>query len=128
MPYERLTIKDIAERAGVSTGTVDRVIHNRPNVSKKSLEKVNKVLSEINFEPNMYASALANTRRYDFFCLIPKHESEPTGRKWRKDRKNVATPDETFTYILILSITSVTTTNRLLSNTRLYLPRIPTAW
>lgn len=76
MPYERLTIKDIAERAGVSTGTVDRVIHNRPNVSKKSLEKVNKVLSEINFEPNMYASALANTRRYDFFCLIPKHESE----------------------------------------------------
>lgn len=76
MPYERLTIKDIAERAGVSTGTVDRVIHNHPNVSKKSLEKVNKVLKEINFEPNMYASALANTRRYDFFCLIPKHESE----------------------------------------------------
>ena len=76
MPNERLTIKDIAERAGVSTGTVDRVIHNRPNVSKKSLEKVNKVLEEIHFEPNMYASALANTRRYDFFCLIPKHESE----------------------------------------------------
>ena len=76
MSYERFTIKDIAERAGVSTGTVDRVIHHRPNVSKKSLEKVNKVLAEIDFEPNMYASALANTRRYDFFCLIPKHESE----------------------------------------------------
>ena len=33
---ERITIKDIAERAGVSPGTVDRVIHNRPNVSKKA--------------------------------------------------------------------------------------------
>lgn len=73
---ERYTIKDIAERAGVSTGTVDRVLHNRPNVSKKSLAKVNKVLEEINYEPNMYASALANSRRFDFFCLMPKHESE----------------------------------------------------
>ena len=73
---ERYTIKDIAEMAGVSVGTVDRVLHNRPNVSKKSLEKVNKVLDEIHYEPNMYASALANSRRYDFFSLMPKHESE----------------------------------------------------
>lgn len=73
---ERYTIKDIAEKAGVSTGTVDRVLHNRPNVSKKSLEKVKKVLEQINYEPNMYASALANSRRFDFFCLMPKHESE----------------------------------------------------
>ena len=36
MPTERITIRDIAEKAGVSAGTVDRVLHNRPNVSKKS--------------------------------------------------------------------------------------------
>ena len=29
---ERVKIIDIAERAGVSSGTVDRVLHNRPNV------------------------------------------------------------------------------------------------
>lgn len=73
---ERITIKDIAEKAGVSVGTVDRVLHKRPNVSKKALAKVNKVLEEMNYEPNMYASALANSRRYDFYCLLPKHESE----------------------------------------------------
>ena len=28
---EKIRIKDIAERAGVSVGTVDRVLHNRPN-------------------------------------------------------------------------------------------------
>lgn len=76
MPNERITIKDIAEKAGVSVGTVDRVLHKRPNVSKKSLSLVTKALEEMNYEPNMYASALANSRRYDFYCLMPKHESE----------------------------------------------------
>lgn len=76
MPNERITIKDIAEKAGVSVGTVDRVLHKRPNVSKKALAKVNKALEEMKYEPNMYASALANSRRYDFYCLMPKHESE----------------------------------------------------
>jgi len=31
----KIRIKDIAERAGVSTGTVDRILHNRGKVSKK---------------------------------------------------------------------------------------------
>ena len=30
---EKIRIKDIAELSGVSVGTVDRVLHNRPNVS-----------------------------------------------------------------------------------------------
>ena len=40
---DRIRIKDIAARAGVSVGTVDRVLHKRPNVSKSALEKVEKV-------------------------------------------------------------------------------------
>lgn len=76
MPNERITIKDIAERAGTSVGTVDRVLHNRPNVSPKALEKVKKALEEMNYVPNMYASALAHNKSYTFYCLMPKHESE----------------------------------------------------
>ena len=41
---EKIRIKDIALRAGVSVGTVDRVLHKRPNVSPKDLEKVENVL------------------------------------------------------------------------------------
>ena len=37
MPTERITIKDIAKKAEVSAGTVDRVLHNRPNESKPYL-------------------------------------------------------------------------------------------
>ena len=76
MAKEKTRIKDIAERAGVSVGTVDRVIHNRPNVSPISKEKVQKALEEMGYEPNVYASALAYNKEYTFYCIIPKHESE----------------------------------------------------
>ena len=72
----KIRIKDIAERAGVSVGTVDRVLHERPNVSPKAFDKVKKALKEMDYKPNMYASALAYNKSYNFFCIIPKHESE----------------------------------------------------
>lgn len=73
---EKIRIKDIAKRAGVSVGTVDRVLHNRPNVSKKALEKINLVLDELNYKPNVYASALAYNKSYTFVLYIPIHSSE----------------------------------------------------
>ena len=74
--HDKIRIKDIALMAGVSVGTVDRVLHNRPNISKTAREKVEKVLNEINYQPNMYASALAHNKSYKFYLFIPKHESE----------------------------------------------------
>jgi LacI family transcriptional regulator len=73
---EKIRIKDIAEKAGVSVGTVDRVLHNRPNVSKEAKAKVDKILEEINYQPNMYASALAYNKSYTFYIIMPKHASE----------------------------------------------------
>ena len=73
---DKIRIKDIAARAGVSVGTVDRVLHNRPNVSPPAREKVEKALSEMNYQPNMYASALAYNRSYTFYFIMPKHASE----------------------------------------------------
>lgn len=73
---QKIRIKDIAERAGVSVGTVDRVLHQRPNVSKPAREKVEQALKEMNYQPNVYASALAYNKSYTFYCLLPKHNSE----------------------------------------------------
>lgn len=76
MANDRIRIKDIAIRAGVSVGTVDRVLHNRPSVSKEARDKVEKALAEMDYQPNMYASALAYNKTYNFICIMPKHESE----------------------------------------------------
>jgi LacI family transcriptional regulator len=76
MATDKIRIKDIAKRAGVSVGTVDRVLHERPNVSKTAREKVEKALAEMDYQPNMYASALAYNKDYTFILLIPSHENE----------------------------------------------------
>jgi len=70
----KIRIKDIAEMAGVSVGTVDRVIHGRTNVSQRSYQKVQRVLDEINYVPNHYASALASNKVYKFAAILPMHE------------------------------------------------------
>lgn len=72
----KIRIKDIAEQAGVSVGTVDRVLHGRPNVSEKARKQIEAVLKSINYQPNMYASALAHNKDYVFHVIMPIHSSE----------------------------------------------------
>ena len=50
---KQVKIKDIAKMAGVSAGTVDRILHNRGKVSKASREAVEKVLSEVDYKYNI---------------------------------------------------------------------------
>lgn len=66
-----IRIVDIARLAGVSVGTVDRVLHNRGRVSEEKRIKIEKVLKEINYEPNMVARFLASKKDYTFAILIP---------------------------------------------------------
>lgn len=55
----KITIVDIAQKAGVSRGTVDRVINNRPNVKPEIREKVLEVIEKYEYVPNKAARLLA---------------------------------------------------------------------
>lgn len=74
-------IKDIAELSGVSTGTVDRILHNRGKVSEEAQKKVEKVLKEIDYHPNLIARSLALKKNYRFITLIPSFSE---GEYWAK--------------------------------------------
>lgn len=70
-----ITIKDIAKEAKVSEGTVDRVIHNRGGVSKKTEAKIKKILEYRKFSVNPVARALALKNNYSIATLIPEHNN-----------------------------------------------------
>ncbi len=54
-----ITSKDIARICGVSRGTVDRALNNKPRIDPKTKEKILKVARELNYRPDLVARSLA---------------------------------------------------------------------
>ena len=54
-----VTIKDVANRAGVAVGTVSRVVNNQPDVNPKLRERVQRALKELDYRPNARAQSFA---------------------------------------------------------------------
>ena len=73
---KKITIADVAKLAGVSKGTVDRVLHDRGGVSRKSMEKIRQVIDELGYEPNVYASMLATRKEHVIACILPDSVKE----------------------------------------------------
>jgi len=68
---KNIRIKDIAKLAGVSVGTVDRVLHNRGRVSEDALKKVTTVMEQIDYKPNLIARTLGSNKNYRIVALLP---------------------------------------------------------
>jgi len=62
---------DIAEKAGVSIGTVDRVLHDRGEVSEETRDKILKIIRDFDYRPNILASSLASKKITTFASLTP---------------------------------------------------------
>ncbi|SOC84520.1 LacI family transcriptional regulator [Ensifer adhaerens] len=67
----RPTVHDIAEKAGVSLATVDRVLNNRPGVKAKTRTLVEEAIAEIGYVRDVAAANLARRRLYRFEFIIP---------------------------------------------------------
>lgn len=87
--YKHLTIKQIADLAGVSTGTVDRVLHNRGMVSPAALEAVNKVLENKKYEYNLHTSAIAFKKTKKVFKIVVSIPSSDKGEYWDLMRQGI---------------------------------------
>jgi LacI family transcriptional regulator len=74
MSNKVVTIKDIALRARVSTGTVDRVLHERGRVSENVKERILQIIKEMKYEPNLMARALGSSKKYHFAALVPDEQ------------------------------------------------------
>jgi LacI family transcriptional regulator len=82
------TVKDIALAAGVSIGTVDRVLHERGRVSADTKERVRAAVSRLGFRPNPIARQLKRNRAYRFAVLAPRPSDD--GGYWASADVGVA--------------------------------------
>ncbi|MFZ4106227.1 substrate-binding domain-containing protein [Flavobacterium sp.] len=68
-----ITIKKIAQLANVSSGTVDRVIHKRGQVTQENIDKVTAIIEKYDYKINIHASNLALNKKYKIAICIPKN-------------------------------------------------------
>jgi LacI family transcriptional regulator len=69
-------VKEIARRANISIGTVDRVLHNRSGVSAKTRDKIKQIIKDIDYHPNLLGRRLASNKVTHLIALIPKASEE----------------------------------------------------
>ena len=66
----RVTIREVASAAGVSTQTVSRVVNSRPDVARETRDRVQKVIKRMRYRPSALARSLIQQRSYTLGAVI----------------------------------------------------------
>ena len=73
---KKVTVKEIAKMAGVSVTAVSFVLNNKPGVSEETRQKVQKIIDETGFKPNLNSKKLVLNKSFNI-CLIINSFSSP---------------------------------------------------
>jgi LacI family transcriptional regulator len=71
IPITRVTLQDVAEDAGVSLATVDRVLNRRPGVRAATVQRVQNAIDRLGYRPDPLAVRLARKESYRFCFIMP---------------------------------------------------------
>lgn len=66
-----VTLKDVAEAAGVSTATVSRVVNGTGRIKKSTVQKVQAAVETLGFRPNAMGRNLKTSRTHTFGVMLP---------------------------------------------------------
>ncbi|RVU33989.1 LacI family DNA-binding transcriptional regulator [Hwanghaeella grinnelliae] len=69
------TVHDIAQEAGVSLATVDRVLNERPGVRDRTIQRVRAAIDKLGYVRDTYAANLARQKAYTFVFVLPEGPS-----------------------------------------------------
>ncbi|MBD1382008.1 LacI family DNA-binding transcriptional regulator [Metabacillus arenae] len=65
------TIRDVAEKAGVSTATVSRIINNKGQATPETIARVHAIIKELGYKPNVVAQSLTSKKSNTIALLVP---------------------------------------------------------
>lgn len=68
--HEQVTIRQVAQKAGVSTQTVSRVLNDRPDVAVETRERVQQVIEQLGYKPSAIARSLIRRRSHTIGVVI----------------------------------------------------------
>ncbi|MDL2318875.1 LacI family transcriptional regulator [Eubacteriales bacterium OttesenSCG-928-A19] len=71
MSRERVTIRDIASIAGVSTATVSRFLNRTGNVEESTARRIADAIERTHYTPSMAASSLRNQKNHMLLLVVP---------------------------------------------------------
>jgi DNA-binding LacI/PurR family transcriptional regulator len=71
-PGRRVTIRDVAELAGVSNGAVSLAIHNQPGVSEATRARIKAAAQQLGWRPNQAAQVMRGMQQETVGLVIPR--------------------------------------------------------
>ena len=83
---KKLTVKDIAKKAGVSVTAVSFVLNNKPGISDSTRERVQKIINETEFKPNLNSKKLVMNKSFNI-CLMMNPYSSPFRNNTRNNKQ-----------------------------------------
>lgn len=66
------TLKDLAQKLGLSISTVSRALRNHPDINKNTVSRVKELADEIGYFPDVLAKSLKNNKTYTIGVIVPE--------------------------------------------------------
>jgi len=69
---KNLTLKDLAQKLGLSISTVSRALQNNPSINNETRVKVNKLAKDLGYYPDVLAKSLKNKKSFTIGVIVPE--------------------------------------------------------
>ncbi|WP_036317451.1 LacI family DNA-binding transcriptional regulator, partial [Microbacterium sp. B24] len=83
----RVTLRDVAARAGVSTAAISQALNGRGNLSAETRERIKAVAAELGYAPNKHASALRSGRTMSIGFVMAANSLQDGRRALQRARQ-----------------------------------------
>jgi DNA-binding LacI/PurR family transcriptional regulator len=100
---EKITIKDIATMAGVSTAAVSYVINDKPGVNGETRKKIQDIIKKTGFSPNINSKRLSSGKSYNIHAVLDRDNPRPCKLYYLGVTSHIIEELSRFDYNLIVS-------------------------